>query len=180
MRNSGVLFFGGLLILIGVMILAGSLFNVNIWNYFWPVLLILLGLWVLVRPRWVGPSGQANFLFFSNLRRKGDWQVKNEEIWSFLGDVYLDMTTAQIPAGETVYRVYGFIGDVNLIVPAGVGVNISSAAFINESRLFGRKHSTIVLPIDVASEGYEAAERKVRLDVAFFISDVKVKTSSQT
>jgi lia operon protein LiaF len=176
MRNSGVLFFGGLLILIGIMILAGNLFNVNLWAFFWPVLLILLGLWVLARPRWSGAMGPANIVFFNNLRRKGDWQVKGEEIWVFLGNVLMDLTSAEIPSGETVYRIYGFIGDVDLIVPQGVGVSISSAAFINEVKIFGKKQSSILIPIETASEEYDAAERKIRLDVAFFISDVKFKT----
>jgi len=175
MRNSGVLIFGGFLILIGVMILAGAIFDVNMWSFFWPVMLILVGFWILVRPRWVSPKGPVEFLFFNNLRRKGAWQVKNEEIWSFLGDVYLDLTSAEIPAGETVYRIYGFIGDVDLVVPQGVGVSVSSAAFINEVKVLGRKQSSILLPVDLASEDYETVERKIRLDVAFFISDVKIK-----
>jgi lia operon protein LiaF len=175
MRNTGVLFFGGLLILVGVMILAGSIFDVNMWSFFGPVLLILIGLWILVRPRWVGARGPVEFLFFNNLRRKGAWQVKNEEIWSFLGDVFLDLTGAEIPVGETIYRIYGFIGDVDLIVPQGVGVSVSSVGFINEVKVFSRKQSSIIFPLDIASEDYEAAERKIRLDVAFFISDVKIK-----
>jgi lia operon protein LiaF len=178
MRNSGVLFFGGVLILIGVMILAGSIFDVNFWGFFWPVLLILLGLWILVRPRMAGSKGPVEFLFFNNLRRKGAWQVKNEEIWSFLGDVNLDLSSAEIPSGETVYRIYGFIGDVDLVVPQGVGVSVSSAAFINEVKIFGRKQSSILFPVDIVSEGYELAERKIRLDVAFFISDVKAKPAA--
>jgi len=178
MRNTGVLFFGGILILIGVLVLVGAILDVNMWNYFWPLLLILLGLWILVRPRWVGRRGQVEFLFFNNLRRKGAWQVKDEEIWSFLGDVYLDMSGAEIPVGESVYRIYGFIGDVDLLVPPGVGVSVSSAAFINEVRLLGHKQSSILFPVDIASDNYETAERKIRLDVAFFISDVKVKPAS--
>jgi hypothetical protein len=180
MRNSGVLFFGGLLILIGVLILAGSIFNVNLWNYFWPVLLILLGVWVLLRPRWPGAKGPVDIVFFNNLRRKGTWQVKGEEILVFLGDVVMDLTSAEIPSGETVYRIYGFIGDVVLTVPQDVGVSVSSAAFINEVKIFGKKHSSILIPIEATSDTYQAAERKIRLDVAFFISDVKIKPSQSS
>ncbi len=180
MRSSGVLVFGGLLILIGILILTGSIFNVSLWNFFWPVVLILLGLLILFRPRWSSSRGPVEFLFFSNMRRKGVWQVKGEEIWSFLGDVYLDMTQAEIPPGETVYRIYGFIGDVDLILPQGIGVSVSSAAFVSDIRILGRKQSTVLLPIDMSSEGYDTAERKIRLDVAFFISDVKVKPASQS
>ena len=176
MRNSGVLIFGIVLILIGVLILAGSIFSVNLWNFFWPVVLILLGFWLLVRPRWNGSMGSANFLLFNHLRRKGAWQVKGEEIWSFLGDVTMDLTNADIPSGETVYRIYGFIGDVDLIVPTVVGVSVSSAAFINEVKVFGKKQSSILIPIEMASDAYATAERKIRLDVAFFISDVKIKS----
>lgn len=178
MRNSGVIFFGGLLILIGVMIMAGNLLNVNMWRYFWPFILILLGLWMLVRPRWVSPRGSTQFLILNNLHRKGVWQVKNEEIWSFLGDVFLDLTNAEIPNGETVYRIYGFIGDIDLTVPQNVGVSVSSAAFINEVKVFGKKQSSILLPIEITSEVFESVERKIRLDVAFFISDVKIKAAS--
>jgi lia operon protein LiaF len=179
MRNSGVLFFGTLLILIGVLILAGSIFDVNVWNFIWPVILILLGVWLLVRPRLAGSMGTANFLFFNNLRRKGAWPVKSEEIWVFLGDVFMDLTSADIPLGETVYRIYGFIGDVDLVVPQDVGVSVSSAAFINEIKVFGKKQSSILFPIEATSEAYATAERKIRLDVAFFISDVKIKPPIQ-
>jgi len=178
MRNSGVLFFGGVLILIGVMILAGSIFNVNMWSFFWPILLILVGLWLLVRPRWPGSKGPVDFLIFNNLRRKGTWQVKGGEIFVFLGDVFLDLTNAEIPIGETVYRIYGFIGDVDLIVPQGVGVSVSSAAFVNEVKVFGIKQTSFLFPVEVTSEAYAAADRKIRLDVAFFISDVKIKPAS--
>lgn len=178
MRNSGVIFFGGLLILIGLMVLVGNLFDLNMWKYFWPFLLILLGLWMLARPRLVSSRGPAQFLILDNLRRKGVWQVKNEEIWSFLGDVFLDLTNTEIPNGETVYRMYGFIGDIDLIVPQDVGVSVSSVGFINEVKVYGKKQSSIVLPLEIASETYESAERKIRLDVAFFISDVKIKAPS--
>jgi hypothetical protein len=178
MRNSGILLFGGLLILIGMMILAGAIFNVNMWAYFWPVLLILLGLWLLVRPRWIGSRGAVDFLFFNNLRRKGSWQVKAEEIFIFIGDVSLDLSSADIPSGETVYHFYGFIGDVDLIVPQDVGVSVSSAGFVNDVNVFKRKQSSILFPIEIASDGYETAERKIRLDGAFFIGDVKIKSAS--
>jgi lia operon protein LiaF len=142
------------------------------------VLLILIGLWILVRPRGHVSKGPGDILFFNNMRRKGAWQVKDEEILVFLGDVFMDLTSAEIPSGETVYRIYGFIGNVDLIVPQGVGVSVSSAAFINEVKVLGNKQSSILFPLEVASEAYEAAERKLRLDVAFFISDVKVKPAS--
>jgi hypothetical protein len=46
MRRSTI-FWGFILILIGVLLLANTLTQIDIGRYFWPLLLILLGLWVL-------------------------------------------------------------------------------------------------------------------------------------
>jgi len=48
------LFWGLVILLVGAMLLLNNL-NIlkwNVWNFFWPVLLVLLGLWFLLGPRW--------------------------------------------------------------------------------------------------------------------------------
>jgi hypothetical protein len=53
MRRS-TLFWGGILILVGILLLLNNLgiFNVNIWSILWPLLLIAFGLWILVNSIW--------------------------------------------------------------------------------------------------------------------------------
>ena len=48
--NRGAIFWGGILILLGVLFLLQSMgiLDVNIWTLFWPLLLIAWGLWLLV------------------------------------------------------------------------------------------------------------------------------------
>jgi hypothetical protein len=48
--NRGAIFWGGILILLGVLFLLQSMgiLNVNIWTLFWPLLLIAWGLWILL------------------------------------------------------------------------------------------------------------------------------------
>ena len=54
MRNSGVIW-GGILVIVGVLFLLGNL-NINIrWDLVWPVVLILIGVWLLAAR--VGPGG---------------------------------------------------------------------------------------------------------------------------
>ncbi len=52
MKRSGIVF-GTLVVLLGVVLLAINLGLVDnrIWNFFWPVLLVLLGVWFILRPR---------------------------------------------------------------------------------------------------------------------------------
>ncbi len=174
MRNTGLLFFGGLLIIVGLAYIAGQVFQINIWGILWPLLLILLGVWLLLRPLMLRSGSNVDVFFIGDIRRSGTWQVHNEEYWRFIGDVKLNLTQADIPLGETVYRTNGFVNDVKAIVPPDVGVAISSTAFITSTKAFGRKQESFVTPLEITSENYASAERKIRLEVTGFISDIKV------
>ena len=128
MRNRGPLFIGSLLVIFGMVLLLGNIFQINIWALCWPTGLILVGVWLLLRPRFALPGTLVNIRFIEDDKRKGQWQVNNEEIWSFINTVRLDMTQATIPAGETTIRMYGFISDIDILVPMDVGCSVSSSA----------------------------------------------------
>jgi len=175
MRNRGPLFIGSLLVIFGLVLLLGNLFQINVWELCWPTGLILVGVWLLLRPRFALPGTFVNIRFLSDDKRYGVWQVGNEEIWSFIGDVRLDMTQATIPPGETTFHIYGFIGDVDVIVPKEVGLSVSSSAFVTSAKINGRKGDSFLAPVTHASENYASVERKVRLETYFFIADLNAK-----
>jgi hypothetical protein len=50
MRKSS-LFWGGVIIVIGIVALVGNTLDVNVWNLIWPALLVLLGVWVILGVR---------------------------------------------------------------------------------------------------------------------------------
>jgi lia operon protein LiaF len=110
-----------------------------------------------------------------DVRRRGEWQVGAEEIWMFVGDVRLDMSQAVIPAGETIIRIFSFVGDVELVVPADVGVSLASTAFLTDCRLWGEKKEQFFGTLERLSPGYEQAERKIRLEALGFVVELKVK-----
>jgi predicted membrane protein len=175
MRNSGQLIFAVVVILIGVVLLADSMLDVDVWSFAWPIGIILLGVFLLLRPKLVGADTSVGYKLLGDIKRKGDWEVSEEEIWIGVGDVRLDMSSAEIPLGETCIRVQGFVSDVRLYVPQDVGVALSSNAFYSEVRLFGKKHERFLSPVNLASDDYETAERRVRLEMSMFVSDVRVR-----
>ena len=175
MRNQGQLFFGGLLIFLGVIFLLGTIFRINVWAFCWPIGLILLGGWILLRPQMVAPGTPVHVTLLGSIRREGSWRVANEEFWLLVGDAKFDMTQANIPTGETTLRLFGFVGDVALTVPAGVGVAVSSTAFVTDLKIFGRQEENFVMPYSFTSDDYATAERKLRLEVTHFVASVKVK-----
>ncbi len=175
MRSQSQLFFGGLLVLFGLLFLFGTLFNINVWAFCWPVGLILLGVWILLRPQMIGPGAQMRVVPLGSVRRDGAWRVANEEFWIFVGDAKFDLTRADILAGETTLRLFGFVNDVAMIVPQGVGFTVSSTAFVTDLKVLGQQHESFVMPYTFTSDDYATAERKVRLETTCFVASIKVR-----
>ena len=173
MRLQGQVLFGILIIIIGLAFLLGNVFQIDVGELCFPTGLILLGVWLLLRPKLVGPDTALRMRIFGPIRRSGTWSVGDEEIWLFIGDVRLDMTQADLAAGEAHIRVFSFISNVRLQVPEGVAVSLSSMAFINDVRLFSKRRSGFLIPVHLSSDDYEAAERKVHLETMAFISDMR-------
>lgn len=175
MVNRGQLTIGMVLVLLGVIFLLGTLFNINVWAICWPAGLIALGVWLILRPRLTGPGTGSEVVLLGELRRRGNWTVRDEEIWLGVADADLDLTGAEIPPGETRVRVFGFVGDVDVLVPAGVGVSVSAAGFVIDSDLLGREQETFLTPVEAVSADYGSAERRLRIEMTSFVCNLKVK-----
>ena len=174
MRNRGFVIAGGLLILWGILILLSELLNVDFSTICWPVALILVGVYLLVRPRMVIGKARVNFSPLNNTRRSGPWQVFSEEIYTLVGNTHLDLTQSEVQPGETVLRVFGFVGDVRLHLPPDLAFSVSSWAFVNDSKILGQKYERFISPLEYSSPGYENAEKKIRLETYFFVVDLDI------
>jgi Cell wall-active antibiotics response LiaF, C-terminal len=175
MRNWSPIVFGGGLILLGVLLVISNIFHVDFWPMCWPTVLILLGVWLLLRPQ-LEERG-VNFVPIGNFRRYGARSANSEDFYLFIGDIRLDLAQAELPTGETTFRSFGFIGDVDVTIPANIGLKISSNAFVNDAKVMGRKFDQFLTPYVYTSENYASAECKVRIENYFFIIDLDVRQS---
>ncbi|MDY7076024.1 MAG: cell wall-active antibiotics response protein LiaF [Chloroflexota bacterium] len=175
MQNKQQVFIGTLIILIGVMLLIGSIFDIDVGDLCFPLGLIAVGVWLLFRPQLVAPDTVSQLRLLGDVHRYGAWQVTDEEIWIGVGDVELDMTDADVPVGETRLRVLGFVCDVDLLVPEDVGVSVLSTALVTDARVLGQRRDSFFIPFHLDSDDYETAERKVRLETTFFVGSLKVR-----
>lgn len=175
MRNRGQILLGGFLLFLGVVSLLSTIFNVDFWAFCWPIALILVGVWLLVRPRFTQREGQVFIRPVGDLGRRNAWQVSDQEMWIIIGDTDLDLTEASIPEGETSLRINGFVGSVDVRAPREVGLSVSATCFVTDSKLWGEKHDYILTPFTRTSENYQGAARKVNLEVMYFIVDLRVE-----
>jgi predicted membrane protein len=175
MRIPGQLLIWGLFVIAGLVLGFGAIFDIDVGVLCLPTVFILAGLFLLLRPYLIEPDTGIRTTILGNVRYDGSWQVTPGEIWMFVGDVRLDLSEAEIPLGETTIRLFAFVGDVRVWVPEGVGVAVDSIAFLTSSRLFGHKRESFFAPLHLRSDGYDSAERRVRLDITSFVREIRVE-----
>jgi predicted membrane protein len=174
----GQLIAGLLLLFFGVLWLIGNIFQIDFWTLCWPTGLILVGLWLLFRPK-MHLIGLGNVHLIGEQRREGRWSVVDEDIWTFVSDIHLDLSLASLPPGETTLRIYGFVGDVDLLIPREVGVAISSNAFYTEGKVLGESSEKFLSGLNYTSPNYNHAERRLRLELSFFVVDLDVRSTAR-
>ncbi len=174
MRNRSQVIFGAVLIGLGVISLLSSLFNIDLWALCFPTALVLAGVWLVFRPRQFPSPGHGELLLLGDLRRRGNWQVRDSEYWVGVGDIDLDMVHADLPPGETRLRVYGFVGEIEVLLPQGVGLSVDASGVVSNLEIAGRKEENIFSPTQYTSPDYAAAERKLKIEATAFVTELKV------
>lgn len=174
MFDSGQKKIAWILIGLGIVSLVGNILNIDIGDIFWPMVIILIGLFFVFRPQVVNPAN-AKVFFAGDVEVDETWDLSKEEIRIFAGDIHIDLVNLELPTGEMNLRIRAFVGKVDMLVPKGIGVSISSEAFVTESKINGEKMENIFSGFDYESEGYNEAEKKFNLNMRCFVSEIKLR-----
>ncbi|MCA9937911.1 MAG: hypothetical protein KC418_04675 [Anaerolineales bacterium] len=175
MQNRGQLYWGLAIILLGVLFLIGNLTNIDIGAFCWPAALILVGMWFILRPRMTGPDTVDTTKIIGDIDRGGPWTVSSEDFTGFVMDVDLDMTGADIPLGQTRLRLHGFVTELDMFVPADVGVRVDSVAFVTETKINGEKAEHFFSSGPVQTLNFEGAGRQIIVEPRSFVAEVSVR-----
>jgi len=177
----------------GVSNLRGS----DIAGYGWPILLVALGLSILFGNRssvapgnWFKSGSDSDSSFdrggwtsHSGMHRIGDlyhgrnpWVLDTDHDFSHgIGDVVVDLTTAEIKPGmHNIYIKVG-IGDVTIRVPDGVNLKVDGAVSVGEINVFGDERSgfgglSLMRTVEV-----EDAQATVQIEARLSIGDMNVQ-----
>lgn len=79
------------------------------------------------------PAAQSSF--FGDLRRSGVWVVPVRSGWrTCFGDVKLDLREARVGGGDVTIEADTVFGDVELLVPEGIAVEIRCTTILGDVR----------------------------------------------
>jgi len=170
--------FGLVLITAGAVSLVEVLFDVDLSPFIWPLILIGLGTWLILRPRLVEPGVQVEFQLFGDIEKTGIWEAKDHEIWSFVGSPQLDFSNALFSQGESTIRLFGFVSEVAIILPEDVGLNLESTAFLTDYQGLDRKEERFFSSIKHQSPQFSDMEKRVNIQVAAFVTEIRIKRTA--
>jgi predicted membrane protein len=199
MTTHGRLWLGGLLILIGIVFL---LENAGVWAFrdvverFWPILLILWGVSILLRRR--SPkernTDEARAHVVGDIHTALDQEYLNEtnvfgevevrvtsknfrggNVSTVFGNIRVDCADATLAEGENVLGVSGVFGNIRICVPRSVPVALNANTLFGSVRLNDDSRSGIAPTLNYESPEYRSAPRKIRLRVSQVFGDVEVR-----
>lgn len=124
------------------------------------------------------PSTDERSGFFGDLYLgQDDWELRPMNVSHFIGDTIIDLTKARVPLGETKLNISSFIGDVKVLAPNDIDVEISvsSSSLLGDITIFKRRESGFMRSVSEVPPNYHAAEKRIRLQISLFIGDVIVQ-----
>ena len=175
MQNRTPIFIGAALIGIGLMAVINALFHVDLWVILFPLLLIGIGAWIIVRPNMMRNGENFRFLFLGDIKKSGFWQVTPEEIWLFVGDITFDFREAELPLGETEIKIISFVNDLRILSPREGALKVNTNAFVSSSKIHGNKRDHIISPLQFQDANYDSAAKKVVIQSWGFVGETRVE-----
>lgn len=169
---------GIILVVLGIFSLLGQVFpDLRIGRFFFPLFLIGLGVLLILRPRMVGSGVIIEYPIIGDLRKTGNWDVSQHEIWWLVGSNRFDFSEARFPIGEAKIKVIGFVADITIILPEDVGLLIESTAIVSEYKGLQRKQDLFLNTLQEETPNYLTANKRVKVQAFAFVSEVKVRPS---
>jgi lia operon protein LiaF len=103
-----------------------------------------------------------------------NWPLESMRLYNVIGDYYFDLSKAYIPEGETPIHLKGWIGDVKMLIPEGIAVDIKVEGNVGDIKVFDQKSSDIKPNLHYRSGDYEDAEKKISIVIEFKIGSVRI------
>jgi len=166
-----------ILIIIGILIMLNNL-DVEVFRYGWPLLIIILGVYLIMREmrkRTGRDSQYSEFKILGDARHPDfSGEIDGTDIEHIIGDTVLNLIGVQLKPGVNNLKISAMIGDIKLTLPADMEYRIRCSAIAGDFDIMGKKHGTFFKTVVESSPGYDTAEKKLYVDASLIIGDIVV------
>lgn len=171
--NKNQMYIGSAIVALGFLLLLGNVFHIDVGALIFPLILIALGIWLVLRRDSI--ESPTSVLFIGDVDKRPSALQKDENYWVFVGDMDIDLSNAAFQEGVTHLNMNGFVGDIDIKLPPNVGVSLNSTAFVLNVRAGERKTERIASSFDWKSDNYDSASQKLDIESLFFVSEIELR-----
>ena len=184
------LFIGIVLITFGVLFLLDNLGIAemgDVIHNFWPLILILWGLSIVLRGRTKSPTMHAEVaqsiehellhqssVFGSMFVSVTSQNFKGGSVSTVFGDCDIDLSHSVIAEGEHELRVHGVFGDTSIILPQGAGVAVTASSTFGSITVLGQRKDGMMSDLQVTSNEYQASTKRLKISVSKVFGDARI------
>ena len=113
--------------------------------------------------------------FMGEIEMAGPMQAGPMRVETFLGEIRLDLSQATFPEGETPIHVSTGIGEIRVLLPAGIPAAVRTASLLGATEALGRSSGSVLADVRSETEDFAGATRWIRLDAQAMIGEVAVR-----
>jgi lia operon protein LiaF len=103
-----------------------------------------------------------------------NWPLESMRLFNMVGNYYFDISKAYVPDGETPIYLKGWVGDVKMLIPEDIPVDINVEGSVGDIKIFGQKSADIKPNLKYRSPGYDEAEKKIKIIIEITIGSVRI------
>ena len=202
MRSWGSVVFGVFLIVFGTIFLLdnfGYLDSEYVFENFWPLILVIVGIAILLRPKRTAklssehrlsenrnqpgyqnfPESAADYLVRSAVFGDIEATVTSKNFSGgscsvVFGRIQVDLTAAEFKEGQSTLRLNSVFGSVVVRVSPGHEVAINATLFAGEIHAKDQRRAGLFETLVFKSPDFETADKKLIIQISQMFGDVKV------
>jgi len=116
---------------------------------------------------------------FGHVRSAGEWRLDDAVVRTVIGDIHLDLRSAELPEGETELTLLCWLGTVQVQVPAHVELDVEAQTFVGTVDILGVREEGVIRDINVRTDDYETARHRLKLRLSTVIGELMVVRSER-
>ena len=190
-------FYGGItLLVLGTLFLLDNMHILDFGNAistFWPVVLILIGIHLIMKvrrsdmpedqPHHAPVSGPGPIAgdrlsennLFGDIRLKvTSEKFKGGNISNVFGDIDIDLSAGKLESGVTKLNVNGVFGDVHILLPAECGVRVDCSSVAGDLTIEGNRREGVFPRIAYQDEKYTGDPKKLDIHCSVIFGSIRI------
>jgi len=197
--------FGIFFVLIGTLILLDNLeilYFRTVWSYFWPLLLIIIGLIMVIKKRrteitseeetniqneennvedtYSGRYYRTTVInenqqshYFGNVNYASqDKDFSGLNLSNIFGDITVDISNIDFASGEKFVNVNGIFGSIKILLPKNIPIKFIGSTLIGSVKFLDKDKDGLLVSLNSETLDFEEANKKIIIRASIVFGDI--------